>query len=170
LFGRITLTTLLLASFSTLCASAHAGPTGVADTPAPAFSFRDLEGKTFRLSDYRGKPVLVDFWATWCAPCRASLPHLNALQERYRHQGLVVVGLSLDDMEPTQVRRFVDRMQLRFRMGMADEKVLDLYGPIRSIPTLFFIDRKGRVIRRVVGYIDAETTDAYAQELFGTEK
>jgi cytochrome c biogenesis protein CcmG/thiol:disulfide interchange protein DsbE len=145
----------------------EAGSPGNVEQPAPAFSFRDLDGKTFKLSDYRGKPVLVDFWATWCAPCRASLPHLSDLQERYRQKGLVVVGLSLDDLDAHQVRRFTERLQLRFRIGMADEKVLDAYGPIRSIPTTFFIDKKGRVVRRVVGYIDAETTDSYAQELFG---
>lgn len=159
-----------MVSFPFAWDTAHAAPPGAADTPAPAFSFRDLDGKTFKLQDYRGKPVMVDFWATWCAPCRASLPNLSALQERYRKEGLVVVGLSLDDLDAAQVRRFVDRMNLRFRVGLADEKVLDLYGPIRSIPTTFFIDRKGRVVRRVVGYIDAETTDSYAQELFVTEK
>ena len=142
---------------------AAAGPT---ETSAPVFSLRDLDGRTFRLSDFKGKPVVIDFWATWCAPCRASLPHLSALQERYRDQGLVVMGLSLDDIQPQQVRRYTERMRLKFRIGMADEKVLDLYGPIRSIPTTIFIDRKGHMVRRVVGYIDPETVEAYALELF----
>ena len=163
---RVTLPTLLLAFSAAASGPAFAGP-GAVEQPAPSFQFRDLEGKVFKLSDYKGKPVMVDFWATWCAPCRAALPHLNLLQERYRSKGLVVVGLSLDDLEAQQVRRFAERMRLNFRIGMADEKVLDLYGPIRSIPTTFFIDRKGRVVRRVVGYIDAETTESYALELFG---
>lgn len=165
---RVTVTALLLAplSFSISADRVEAGPPTNLEQPAPAFSFRDLDGKVFKLSDHKGKAVLVDFWATWCAPCRASLPHLSALQERYRQKGLVVVGLSLDDLEAQQVRRFAERLQLRFRIGMADENVLDAYGPIRSIPTTFFIDKKGRVVPRVVGYIDAETTDAYAQELF----
>jgi thiol-disulfide isomerase/thioredoxin len=136
------------------------------ESPAPSFSFRDLDGKVFKLSEHRGKPVLIDFWATWCSPCRASLPHLSALQERYRQQGLVVVGLSLDDLDASSVRRFAEKLRLRFRLGLADEKVLDLYGPIRSIPTTIFIDRQGRVVRRVVGYIDPETTESYALELF----
>ena len=167
----LTLTTFVLA-LSTFIPSqrAAAGPPGNGEQSAPGFSFRDLDGKVFRLSDHRGKPVMVDFWATWCAPCRASLPHLSQLQERYKQQGLVVVGLSLDDLESHQVRRFAERLKLNFRIGMADEKVLDLYGPIRSIPTTFFIDRKGRVVRRVVGYIDAETTDSYAQELFTADR
>lgn len=161
---RVSLYTFALAALCAAPSAALARTPG--DSPAPAFSFRDLEGKVFRLSDYRGKPVLVDFWATWCAPCRTSLPHLSTLQERYRNRGLVVVGLSLDDLDAHTVRRFAERMQLRFRIGMADERVLDLYGPIRSVPTTIFIDRKGRVVRRVAGYIDAETTDSYAQELF----
>ena len=133
---------------------------------APAFSLRGLDGKPLRLSDYKGKPVIVDFWATWCGPCRASLPHLDEIQERYRGRGLVVVGLSLDDVGPQVVRRYADHMRIRFRLGMADERVLDLYGPIRSIPTTFFINKRGDVIRRVVGYIDPETMDSYALELF----
>lgn len=161
IFGTIVLVSAMGAWFDPLPAPAFAG-----DGAAPHFSVRDLEGKPLKLSDFRGKVVVVDFWATWCAPCRASLPHLSALQERYKSKGLVVVGLSLDDIEPASVRRFADKMQLKMKLGIADETVLTQYGPIRSIPTTFFIDRKGRLVRRVVGYIDAETMEAYATELF----
>ena len=134
--------------------------------PAPTFAIRGLDGRTVKLSDFKGKVVVLDFWATWCGPCRASLPHLNEVQGRFAGQGLVVVGISVDDTEPQVVRHFVDRLGLKFRMAMADERVLDLYGPIRTIPTTFFINRRGEVVRRVVGYIDSETLESYVQELF----
>ena len=125
-----------------------------------------IDGRTVKLSDFKGKVVVLDFWATWCGPCRASLPHLNEVQGRFAGQGLVVVGISVDDTEPQVVRHFVDRLGLKFRMAMADERVLDLYGPIRTIPTTFFINRRGEVVRRVVGYIDSETLESYVRELF----
>lgn len=159
IFARLAFTAAL--ALGGLVPPAHAG-----DNTAPAFSLRDLEGKNFKLTELRGKPVVLDFWATWCGPCRASMPHLSALQERYASQGLVVLGLSLDDLPAPQVRRFADRLGVRFRLAMADEQVMDAYGPIRSIPTTFFISRKGEVVRRVVGYIDRETMETYVRELF----
>ncbi len=166
MYRRVFFGTFMLASAVGLFPGFQQAACFAGDGNAPSFAVRDLDGKQFRLSDYRGKAVVLDFWATWCTPCRASLPHLSALQERYRSRGLVVVGLSLDDLDPPTIRRFADRMQLKLKLGMADETVLNSYGPIRSIPTTFFIDRKGRLIRRVVGYIDAETMEAFALELF----
>lgn len=154
--GTLVSVALLLPGIST------SGPT----SDAPTFSVRGLDGKTLRLTDFRGKPVVLDFWTTWCTPCRASMPHLDTMQERYKERGLVVVGLSLDDVGPQAVRRYADRMHIRFRLAMADERVLDLYGPIRSIPTTFFINRRGEMVRRVVGYIDPETMESYVLELF----
>ena len=138
---------------------------GATEEPAPSFAVRSLDGQTVRLSQLRGHPVIVDFWATWCVPCRASLPDLNAIQAQYEKSGLVVVGLSVDDGDVQVVRRFTHRMGLRFPVAMADERVMDLYGPIRSIPTAFFINRNGLVVRRVVGYVDEETLQQYAKEI-----
>jgi len=133
---------------------------------APPFSVRSLDGKNVQLKDFKGHPVLIDFWATWCQPCRASMTHLESLQKRYEDKGLVVLGLSVDEDAPADVKRYAQKLGVSFRLAMADEKVLDLYGPVRSIPTTFFINRNGEVVRRVVGYIDAETLDSYIQELF----
>ena len=133
---------------------------------APSFTVRTLDGRVFRM-DGRGGPVVLDFWATWCGPCKATMPHLNHIQERYADDGLVVIGLSVDDeLGPSSVKRFADKLGVRFRVGMAEEKLLDQYGPIRQIPTTFFINRQGVVVRRTVGYLDEETLDAYVQELF----
>lgn len=134
--------------------------------PAPVFAVRNFEGKVIRSADFKGRPVVLDFWATWCAPCRVSMRHLDTLHDRYRSQGLVVLGLSVDDAGAPVVKRFAQRLGIRFPLAMADERTLDEYGPIRSIPTTFFINREGRVVRRVVGYLDPETLEAYVRELF----
>lgn len=132
---------------------------------APAFSVRSVDGRAVRLSDFRNRPVVVDFWATWCAPCRASMPHLSSLQQRYAKDGLAVIGMSVDEFGPKPVRRFADGLGVKFTIAMANDEVLDAYGPIRSIPTTFFINRKGTIVRRVVGFIDSETMDGYVQEI-----
>ena len=132
---------------------------------APSFTIRMLDGKVTRLTDLRGRPVVVDFWATWCRPCRASIPHLSQMQDRFAGRGLVVLGMSLDDGDPQKVRDFANRLGVHFRVGMADEKTLDDYGPIRSIPTTFFVNRQGEIVRRVVGYIDEETLESYVREI-----
>ena len=159
-----------LASSIGIFAAIATGPTvglaAAANVAAPPITVKGLDGKALRLSDFKGRPVIVDFWATWCGPCRASMPQLNGLSERFRDQGLVVLGLSVDDLEPASVRKYAERLGVKFRLGMADDRALELYGPIRSIPTTIFINRRGHLIRRVVGYIDAETMEAYARELF----
>jgi thiol-disulfide isomerase/thioredoxin len=132
---------------------------------APTFTVRTLDGKSIRMSEFKGQPVVLDFWATWCTPCLATMPHLDQLQTRYRQSGLVVIGLSVDDQPPVAVRRFASKLGVRFRLGMASERLLDDYGPIRSIPTTFFINRRGQIVRRVVGYVDAETMEGFAQEI-----
>lgn len=132
---------------------------------AVQFSVRGLDGKALKLSDFKGQPVVLDFWATWCVPCRANMPQLSHLQERFQDQGLVVIGLSVDDSPAPTVRRYVEKLKLRMKLGMADASVLDGYGPIRSIPTTIFINRRGDVVRRVVGYVDGDTMEEFAQEI-----
>ena len=132
---------------------------------APAFVVRTIDGKLVRLVDLRGRPVVLDFCASWYGPCRTSLPSLDTLRQRYRQQGLYVLGLSLDDNDPQQLRRFAGQIGLRFQVAIADEHVLGLYGPIRVLPTTFFIDRRGGIVRRVCGSIDSETMDLYVREL-----
>ena len=132
---------------------------------APSFSVKTLEGKALRSGDLRNKPLIVDFWATWCGPCRASMPHLSAMQARYEKQGLTIVGMSVDDGGPAAVRKFANQLGVKFTLAMANDEILDAYGPIRSIPTTFFINRKGEIVRRVVGYIDGETMEEYVKEI-----
>jgi peroxiredoxin len=134
--------------------------------PAPAFALKTFDGKVVRLSELRGRPVVLDFWATWCRPCRTSMPHLEDLQKRYETRGLVVIGLSVDEGSQAEVRRFAQGLGVTFRLGMANDRVLDDYGPIRYLPTTFFINRNGQMVRRVRGYLDPETLEGYTVELF----
>jgi cytochrome c biogenesis protein CcmG/thiol:disulfide interchange protein DsbE len=142
-----------------------AGIASAGETLAPAFSVKSVEGKAVRFSDYRNRPVIVDFWATWCVPCRASMPHLSSMQDRYGKNGLAVIGMSVDESGPGPVKKFASGLGVRFTIAMANDEVLDAYGPIRSIPTTFFINRKGEIVRRVVGYIDGDVMDSYVQEI-----
>jgi thiol-disulfide isomerase/thioredoxin len=132
---------------------------------ARPFTVRTLDGRTVRLSDLRGRPVIVDFWATWCAPCRASMPLLDRMQSRFASRGLVIVGLSVDDTPAQSVRDFVQRLGVHFPIAMASEGLIEDYGPVRSIPTTIFIDRQGRIVRRVVGYVDHETLEGFVREI-----
>jgi thiol-disulfide isomerase/thioredoxin len=148
------------------CAIALTAGVAHAGSAAPPFSLKGLDGKTIKSSEFRGRPVVLDFWATWCAPCRASMPHLDAMEDRYQKQGLVVIGVSLDELPAARVQEYAKRLGVGFRLGMASERILVDYGPLRSIPTTYFINRKGDVVRRVVGYIDEETMETYVRELF----
>jgi thiol-disulfide isomerase/thioredoxin len=160
--ARILLLATLTACVLTTAGAAHA------QTPyaAPGFNARLIDGRMMRMQDLRGRPVVLDFWATWCVPCRTGMKDLDAAQKRFDKQGLTVLGLSVDEDGPDVVRPYVQKLGIGYRIAMADDRVLDLYGPIRSIPTIFFINRKGEIVRRVTGYIDPETLDSYVQELF----
>jgi thiol-disulfide isomerase/thioredoxin len=131
---------------------------------APDFSISTIAGKSLKFEKLKGRPVIVDFWATWCGPCRYAMPHLQAMHERYGKDGLTVIGVSVDDGGPERVKKYVDRLGVSFPIAMANEEMLDAYGPLRALPTTFFINRQGDVVRRVVGYIDAETLESYVQE------
>ncbi len=140
-------------------------PVAASHSSARPFAVRTLDGHTVRLADLRGRPVVIDFWATWCAPCRASMPHLSAVQQRFASRGLVVLGLSVDDASAQSVRGFAESMRVSFPVAIASEQVLDDFGPIRSIPTTIFINRRGEIVRRVVGYLDQETLEQFVREI-----
>ena len=121
---------------------------------APDFTLVDIStGKPFNLKAQRGKVVLVDFWATWCGPCRMAIPHLIELQKQYRDKGLQVVGVSLDQQGPAVVKPFYQSWKMNYAVVVDDQgQVASQYGGIRSIPTALLIDKHGKVITGFVGY------------------
>ena len=155
--------------FATAFALSVTVPLAAHAKPAPPFAVKTLEGKPLKLADLRKRPVIVDFWATWCGPCRASMPHLSTMQARYEKQGLAVIGMSVDESGPQTVKKYASTLGVKFTLTMANDEVLDAYGPIRSIPTTFFINRKGEIVRRVVGYLDPETMEDYVKEIVDEE-
>jgi thiol-disulfide isomerase/thioredoxin len=154
-----------LRCFAAALALSLAAPVASEAKQAPAFTVKTLEGKPLKLADLKKRPVILDFWATWCGPCRASMPHLSTMQTRYEKQGLAVIGLSVDETGAQTVKKYVSGLGVKFTLAMANDEVLDAYGPIRQIPTTFFINRKGEIVRRVVGYIDGETMEDYVKEI-----
>ncbi len=126
--------------------------------PAPDFSLTDLQGNKLQLSAYRGKVVLLDFWATWCAPCRAEIPQFVRLQKQYQAEGLQIIGISLDD-DVKPVREFYREFAMNYPIAMGNDKLAQEYGGILGLPVAFVIDRQGRIYRRHIGETDPATFD-----------
>jgi cytochrome c biogenesis protein CcmG/thiol:disulfide interchange protein DsbE len=136
--------------------SLSSGVTMDARPVAPDFALPDLKNNTVKLSAYDGQVRIVDFWATWCPPCRKEIPHFQALHEKYGDQGLKVIGVALGE-EASVVQPFVDRMKMTYTSLLGDTQVAQQFGGIEAIPTTFVIDKKGRVYKKYIGYRDYET-------------
>jgi peroxiredoxin len=142
-------------SGGTSAAPAPAG-NGQAGTQAPAFELADLTGKNVSSRDYEGKVVILDFWATWCPPCREEIPHFVQLQSKYQSQGLVIVGLSLDAGGVKDVAPFVEKHNVNYPMLIGNDDVAKAYGGVSAIPTTFVIDRQGKIVKRFIGFTPPE--------------
>ena len=120
--------------------------------PAPSFEGKTLDGQTVRLADLKGKVVLVNFWATWCGPCRLEVPELAKLYQTYKDQGFVVLGMSLDSQPESYVSTEAKRMGADYPIVVVGEMGGESWGGIEAIPTSFLLDRQGRVDRMLQGY------------------
>jgi thiol-disulfide isomerase/thioredoxin len=129
-----------------------AGKPGVAKvTTAPDFTLDSLDGKSLRLSDLRGKAVLLNFWATWCGPCKIEMPWLVELQNQYGPQGFQVVGVAMDDSSKDDIAKFAKDMGVNYPVLLGKEAVGDEYGGVPALPESFLISRDGRIVDKIIG-------------------
>ena len=118
---------------------------------APDFALQSPEGKTVHLSDFRGKAVLLNFWATWCAPCKIEMPWFVELQKQYGPEGLQIVGVAMDDASPKDIADFAKDMGVNYPVLIGKEAVGDAYGGVQFLPESFYIDRNGKVLDKAFG-------------------
>jgi len=133
--------------------------------PLPEFKLVDLDGKAIDQSAWRGKVVLLNFWATWCGPCREEIPALVALQEHYRDQ-VVVAGLSIDEPD-TDVKSFLSMFQVNYLVARADENTQRSFGGISAVPATFVLDTDGKIVQRHIGMINPTTIEHEIRSLSG---
>ncbi len=119
---------------------------------APDFSLLNLSQKKVRLSDYRGKVIILDFWDTWCSPCRMEIPDFVELQKEWADKGVQIIGVAFGRQGLKAVKSFARKYKMNYPVLLCDELTLRKYGPIRGIPTTFVIDREGKIYRKYIGY------------------
>lgn len=136
--------------------------------PAPDFALRDSQGKIVRLSDYKGKVVLLNFWATWCGPCKLEIPWFVEFERQHKDQGFAVLGISMDEDGWDAVRPFVSRIGINYRVLMGDDAVAQSYGGVDSLPTTFFLDREGRIASVHIGLVSRSSYERDLKELLQT--
>jgi thiol-disulfide isomerase/thioredoxin len=137
---------------------------------APDFALKDLaDGKEVRLSSLRGKAVLVNFWATWCEPCKIEMPWFVELQKKYEAQGFTVLGVAMDDASPSDIADFAKKMGVNYPIVIGKEAVGDQYGGIPYLPSTFYIGRDGKVVDRVFGLVSRSEIESDIQKAMGSQ-
>jgi thiol-disulfide isomerase/thioredoxin len=130
------------------------GPTLARDVKgaeAPDFTLKTIDGKDVKLSALRGKAVLLNFWATWCGPCKIEIPWFIELQKQYASQGLVVIGVAMDDNAKDVVPKFAQDMKIDYPILLGTEQVADQYGGVEGLPMTFYIGRDGKIVKKIPG-------------------
>jgi peroxiredoxin len=158
---------LALAASTASCAqnsSEMVRKTAMLHKDAPEFVLKDLAGRKIDLKQYRGKVVLLNFWATWCASCRVELPKFDAWQKKYSGDGLQVLAVSMDDAVPP-VRKAVQRLHLDFPVVMGDAQLGESYGGVLGLPVTFLIDRDGRIAGKEEGAVDLTALESKVRHL-----
>ena len=143
---------MLYFGFHTARSSGTDHPLGIGyGTPAPDFTLETLDGKSVTLSSLRGKAVVVNFWATWCGPCKIETPWLVELQNQYGAQGLQIVGVAMDDSGKDEIARFAKDMGMNYPVVLGKEAVGQAYGGVDALPESFFVGRDGKIVDKIMG-------------------
>jgi len=132
---------------------------------APDFILPQLDGNSLTLSDFKGKVIILNFWATWCPPCRMEIPDFVELYENYKDEGLLVIGVNLDGGDTRPIKQFSEKYKINYPVVLGNVKVTEDYGGIRAIPTTYVIDRKGDIKKKYVGYQPRTTFEDQAKRL-----
>ena len=119
--------------------------------PAPDFELQSLDGKNVKLSDFRGKGVLLNFWATWCEPCKLEMPWFVELQKEYAAQGFQVIGVAMDDSSKEDIAKFAQKVGVNYPILIGKDEVGQSYGGVNVLPTTYFVDRDGKLVAREFG-------------------
>ncbi len=144
--------------------------TTTAYPPAPDFTLPSVNGKKITLSDYRGKVVIIDFWATWCPPCRRGIPYLISLKSEYGSKGLEIIGISLDAITrgtQAQVIPFIKNYGINYPIVTGNMDIVQRFGGIRSIPTTFIVSKDGKILARYTGLAPKSTIEAVVKKGLG---
>ncbi len=169
IISSLFLVTLAMVSLS--CASQSAQQDGVRTTesqsthPLPEFSIQDMQGNLFRSEALRGKVALVNFWATWCGPCKIEMPWFVEFQRKYKDRGFTVLAISLDEGGWDPVRRFATEMELNFPVVLGDDPLSLEFGGIRALPTTMIVNREGNVVATHTGLVPKQTYETAIEEL-----
>ena len=138
--------------------------------PAPEFSLKDSSGKMFKLSDYKGKVVLLNFWATWCRPCKLEMPWFAEFEKNYKDKGFAVIGVAMDDEGWDVVKPFLLNNKVTYRIAVGDEALATKYGGVEAMPTSFVIDRQGRIVAMHVGLVSKKDYQDDIEKLLAPAK
>ncbi len=136
--------------------------------PAPDFTLLSLDGSKIKLSDYRGKAVLLNFWATWCPPCKVEMPWFEDLQKQYAKDGLVVLGVAMDDSGPATIAKFASELGVNYPVLLGTDKVSDDYGDVQYLPTTFYIGRDGAIVDKMTGLLDRKEIEGAVKKALAT--
>ena len=135
---------------------------------APDFTLQTVDGKPVKLSDYRGKAVLLNFWATWCPPCKVEMPWFEDLQKQYGKDGLVVLGIAMDDSEPATIAKFASELGVNYEVLLGTDQVSDDYGDVQYLPTTFYIGRDGTIVDKMTGLLERQDIEAAVKKALGS--
>lgn len=137
---------------------------------APGFTLKDSTGKAFNLSDYKGKVVLLNFWATWCGPCKLEIPWFVEFEKNYRDKGFAVLGISMDEEGWEVVKPYVERAKVNYRMAIGNDAMAQHYGGVESLPTSFLIDRDGKIAAVHIGLVSKGDYQKDIEHLLGSAR